>query len=186
MSKTLPLRPTLKALALLATLAVAGCATAAKPGNMAVMDASSIPVTESDPGYGKIAIGTVAGGQETNPMWTSEVSAADFETALRYSLQSQGYYSSSADAPYRLRAQLENLEQPMFGANFTVTSTVLYELEDGDGNVLDEERIRAPHTTRFGEHLYATERLRLANEGSIQANIRQYLQHLRQVLHDLE
>jgi len=173
---------TLKALALLATLAVAGCATAAKPGNMMVLDHSVRSATPTEDGYESVGIGSVSGGQETNPLWTSQVSASDFETALRYSLQRRGYYSSSEDVPYRITAQLENLEQPFVGFSFTVTSTVFYELEDPSGNIIDERRITAPFTAQLGDHLYGAERMRLANEGSIRSNITLYLQHLQTVL----
>jgi len=67
----------------------------------------------------------------------------------------------------------------MMGLNMSVTSTVRYELENQDGDVVDEETITARHTTRLGEHLYGVERLRLANEGSIRDNIQQYLEHLQ-------
>jgi len=171
-----------KALVLLSALVLAGCATAAKPMNMAAIDNSVVTIASTAPGYESVNVANVSGGSETNPLWTSEVSPTDFKLALEYSLTRRGYYSSDSEAPLRLNAHLEDLRQPMIGASLTVTSRVRYELENQSGEIVDQETITARHTTRFSEHLYAVERLRLANEGSIRENISQYMEHMQERL----
>ena len=40
-----------------------------------------------------IAVQTVGGGRETNPMWTSQVGNAEFQDALTKSLQARGMHA---------------------------------------------------------------------------------------------
>ncbi|MEM7445697.1 MAG: hypothetical protein AAF414_20415 [Pseudomonadota bacterium] len=61
----------------------------------------------------------------------------------------------------------------------TVTSTVEYVIEDQlTGQTIFEEVITAPYTAAFGDSLLGVERLRLANEGSIRANIQEFFVRL--------
>jgi len=176
---TKPFRHIAKSLLLLSALFLAGCATGAKPMNMASLDNSVASIASTAPGYESITVATVSGGGETNPLWTSEVSPTDFKTALEHSLTRRGYYTSDSAAPLRLNAHLQNLRQPLFGMSYTVTSTVRYELENQAGETVDEQVITASYTAQLADHLYGVERLRLANEGSIRENITQYMQHMR-------
>ena len=67
----------------------------------------------------------------------------------------------------------------MFGFNFTVTSTADYLLRNNETkDVTFNEKIFTPYTASFGDAVYGPNRLKLANEGSIRENIRQFVEKL--------
>jgi hypothetical protein len=160
---------------------VAGCAAPARLEQMQV-DTSLAQRTAlaSSPLKGGIAIREVTGGSETNPMWLSKVSSSEFERALEASLGAAGLLSPNRQAsPYTLLADLKSLEQPYFGASLTVTATVTYFLvERASAKTVLERTIATPYTAAFGDAFIASERLRLANEGAIRANITRLIEEL--------
>ena len=119
-----------------------------------------------------ISLNTVQGGAETNPLWMSQVSAADFQKALELSLQEAGYLSKDNNA-YSLTVNLKGLKQPFVGFDMTVTSSVNYSLEDlqKNKNVLNED-LNAEFTATVSDASAGIKRLRMANEGSIKENIK--------------
>jgi len=120
-----------------------------------------------------VAIKDVTGGQETNPMWTSQVSSAEFERALESSLRAANVLQPNRQAGrFTLTAYLDKLEQPLVGINMTVTATVTYTLvERSTGKTSWEKTISTPYTAKFGDSLLGVERLKLANEGAVRTNI---------------
>jgi hypothetical protein len=166
---------------LIAILLLSGCAEPARVGSM-VVPLQGAPVDAGAPLYQSIAIENVYGGQETSPLWTSQVDNAGFKDALNGSLRARGIVGGiPANARYSLVANLQQMDQPLFGASFTVTSTVQYILTRlSDRAPILDETIAAPYTAAFGDSLLGVERLRLANEGSIRENIRRFIQVLEQ------
>ena len=168
---------------LLAALAalVTGCAAPARIEQMQV-DTSLAQRTAlaSSPLKAAVAIKDVTGGSETNPMWVSKVSSSEFERALEASLSAAGLLSPNRQAsPFTLLADLNSLEQPYFGASLTVTATVTYFLvQRSSGKTVLEKTIATPYTAAFGDALIASERLRLANEGAMRANITRLIEEL--------
>ena len=159
-----------------ATLILGGCATPARVEQMQVSSdltkrtaATKAPLRES------VAIRDVTGGKETNPMWVSNVSSADFERALEASLRDVGLLSANRQgSKYVLVAHLEKLDQPLFGASMTVTASVRYMLvERAGGKTLVEKVIAVPYTAAWNDAFLGAERLKLANEGAIRVNIQQ-------------
>ena len=72
-----------------------------------------------------LEVGSVSGGQPTNPLWTSQVGKEDFRAALTQALKNAGFIAGDGEAAtYRVDADLVGLEQPAFGIDFTVTATV--------------------------------------------------------------
>ena len=162
----------------LVCLGLAACAAPSRPDHMAVAFGEGEVPFDGSPLRGEVEIEEVGGGQETNPLWTSEVGNAEFREALLMSLQNAGL-AAVGDGRFELTAILIDLGQPLFGASLTVTSTVDYEIEDQlTGETVFEEVITTPYTAAFGDSLLAVERLRLANEGSIRANIEEFLVRL--------
>lgn len=164
------LRAVLFAMAALGLLSA--CASGAKPEAMAVAKSPEIATNQAL--QGAMQVGTITGGTETNPMLMSQVDDAAFRTALEDSLRNHGYLApSSAAARFTVDAQLQNLDQPIFGLTLTVVSSVTYDVQG------PSERRSFPITrsgeATFGDSPIAVERLRLANEKSIQANIRAFL-----------
>ena len=120
----------------------------------------------------------VTGGRETNPLWTSQVSTEGFRRAIEDSLRNSGLLGIGS-GKYRLTADLLKLDQPVFGASLTVTSSVRYSLVDvATGKEIYGREITVPFTAAFGAAVLAAERLRMANEGAIRENIKALLTDL--------
>ena len=171
----------LRVLALLAVALLAGCATPARVERMQVDPSLAQRTTAAaSPLKGKVAIKDVTGGSETNPAWMSKVSSGDFERALEASLQAAGLLAADRQAgPYALVADMQSLDQPFFGASLTVTATVKYTLIDrASGKAVYERVLATPYTAAFSDAFMAMERLKLANEGAMRANISRLIEDL--------
>ena len=171
----------LTALVLLSALTLTGCATAARSDAMVASSVvAPIAANASTKLLGNVAIGDVTGGSSTNPMWLSKVGGAEFEKALEASLKNAGFLSANRQVgDYKLVADLKEIKQPMIGIDMTVTSSVEYQLiERSTGKNIYRETISAPHTARMSDAFLGTERLKLANEGSIRSNIERLIQRL--------
>lgn len=72
-----------------------------------------------------MTIGAVAGGEETNPLWTSEVGNDAFSAALERNLVLAGARArDEPSAAYRPDATIVGVDQPSMGLDTNVTSTV--------------------------------------------------------------
>ena len=149
---------------------LAGCATPAAVSNMCVY-----PTQRTAPAALKnaIAVADVTGGRETNPLWVSQVASDAFRSALEDSLANAGVFERGlAASKYRLTADLNQLEQPAFGFDMTVTSSIKYTVVDTKtGKEVYSRLIRAPFTAGFSDSPLGATRVRLATEGSIKKNI---------------
>lgn len=169
-------------LAVCALTIVGACAGAARPDRMVPELSDADAAAHNTPLSGGIAVMTVGGGEETNPWATSKVASEDLQEALRLSLSQHGFLAPDrAGAPYRLSAFLIDLKQPGGGYTLTVDSVVRYVLEKRDGDVVFDDLVTASYKANFSESVIAIERLRLANEGSIKANIGRFLESLRKL-----
>ena len=146
---------------------LSGCASGAMTENMTY----SGPAKSYESVLGKnLDVTEVSGGEETNPAWTSEISNDAFGDAVRQSLANQGLFAENGR--YQLEVIMVEVDQPMFGLNFEVTTHVRYILTDREsGNVVLNETVVAPYTATVGDAFVAIKRLRLANEGSGRKNI---------------
>ncbi len=160
-------------------LLLAGCAT---PTRIEQMAAAPRAVTQSaDPTLrNAISVTEVTGGRETNPMWTSQVSSDSFHRALEMSLQSAGLHERlAARSRFRLIADISRVDQPMFGIDMTVSSTVRYSLIDTSSKKEVYGRvITVAYTAKISDAFLGAERLKLANEGSMRANIEKLVEDL--------
>ena len=170
---------TLTAAALALTLILSGCAA---PARIDQMIAHSSPQQRVAPTLLRtnIAVRDVTGGKETNPMWVSNVGNSEFEQALEGSLREAGLLANGKQlSKYMLVAHLERVDQPMMGFDMTVTVGVTYSLvERATGKERPNRRISVPYTASFGEAFSGTERLRVANEGAVRANIAKLIEEL--------
>jgi hypothetical protein len=161
------------------SLILTGCASSAKIEGMTVAETQARANTYAPALQDNLQLSEVKGGQETNPMWTSEIGGPEFQAALQQSLGNAGLLSTGDKAPYSLRANLVRVDQPMFGLDFEVTSEVEYTLVDNaTGKELLRETLRTPFTAGVGDAFVAVTRLRLANEGSARENISALLKRL--------
>jgi hypothetical protein len=118
---------------------------------------------------------SVAGGRETNPMWTSQVSSEDFRRALETSLQRHRVFSRvirNAGADYQLSVTLVRLKQPFAGFDMTVAAEVMWRLTSNSGRVVWQQTTNQSYKATVGDALVGVNRLRLANEGTIRENIK--------------
>ena len=160
-----------KILIVLSVALLAGCATPAAVEKMAV----SLPITQTNAALkNSVGVTEVTGGRETNPMWTSQVSSDSFKRALEQSLENAGMFSKIVSGgKYQLIADLTRLDQPMFGFDMTVNSTVRYSLiETQSRKEVYGRVIQIGYTATVSDAFVGSERLKLANEGAINANIK--------------
>jgi hypothetical protein len=176
-------RLTVLSLAFAAALALGGCATPARVEQMIAQPAPASAPLASPAMRGNIAVRDVTGGKDTNPMWMSNVGTSAFEGALEQSLRAAGLLSENRQGGrYFIIADLVNLDQPYFGASMTVTATVRYTLvERSTSQSVYSKSIVAPYTAQWNDAFVGTERLRLANEGAIKANITKLMDDLLQL-----
>jgi hypothetical protein len=177
--------PSLKVSALaVALLSLTACATASLPSQMVPAQGAITPASANDRGYQNMRVGAVSGGSDTNPLWMSNVSNGDFKTALEASLRSVNYLSDdSSKAQLEVSASIVDLQRPLAGLDMSVTSTIRYTAKPVDGGpALFDDTIAATGTATLSDALLGVERLRMANEASISANITQFIKRLRQAL----
>lgn len=169
--------------------ALLSCALALASACAEGASAKGMTVTPEDlrappsPGLaGQFAVSEVAGGTQTNPMWTSQIDDASFREALIESLRAAGLLSPGPDAPLAVQARLVKLDQPFMGFDMTVTSVVHYTVRDvRSGAVLIDEDVTAEHTAKMSEAFAGVTRLKLANEGSARKNIASLIERLKQI-----
>ena len=157
-----------------------GCASAARLEHMVVKDSQEQKFPDNTPFRNAIHLAGVSGGEDTNPLWKSNVDNPQFEGALKKSMQAHGLLAvDESHSRYLLNAKLLNLDQPFIGFDMKVTSSIHYTLtmKGKEGSVLDDS-ITASYTATVSDAFLGMERLRLANEGSIRENIKQFLMKL--------
>lgn len=152
-----------------------GCATPATSQAMTVQPQAATVVNPKL--KSAIRVDTITGGKDTSPLWTSQVDNEGFKKALVDSLAIAGYLTpANATAPYTLSAELKELDQPLFGLTFDVKSSVEYKLS-GNGSTKNYP-INVTGTATPSDAFIGIERLRIANERSIQENIKALLKEL--------
>lgn len=161
--------------AVLTLSTLAACAQPADPSSMVAPRALDAPAQAT---ASRFAVGSVAGGEETIPLWTSEVSAEAFRTALTGSLANAGLLAP--DSALRVEALLQELDQPLVGISMTVTATVIYRVIGPSDEVLFAQSVSTPYTAEFSEAFLGVERLRVANQGAIRTNIARFVEILLQ------
>lgn len=160
-------------ISMLAVAMLVGCATPASQQSMSVTTQDT-PTALNANLKGKMAVGNVVGGEETNGMWMSKVDAKSFRAALDKSIAVAGYKSNDTTAAkYSVDADLQALDQPFGGFTMDVVSTVLYKIT-GDGKQI-QFPVTATGTASTSDAFIGSERLRIANERSIKENIKQFL-----------
>lgn len=157
------------------TASLSACVSGAQSVNM--VPTSLQQVDTGNPLSSSVSVEGVTGGKETSPLWTSQISNAQFHGALRDALTSAGLYEPIGD--YTLEARLISVDQPFAGLDLTVTTTVEYILRRSNGLEVFRDTISTPYTATFSDAVIASTRLRLANEGSARANISRMIDQLQ-------
>lgn len=166
-------------LILLAVLvAVSGCASEARIGAMTVPVSPDTVIGDSSPLRNAIRVGTVTGGSETNPLWKSNVSNENFRAALEQSLALHAMTAPDRGR-YLVNAELVSLDRPLGGFDLTVTAKAHYTvIATGSQAVKLDTTMETPYTANFSDSVLGVERLRLASEGAMRANIDAFIKRL--------
>jgi hypothetical protein len=168
-----------------ALVPLAACASSATPRGMTAMPTDLADSAVTADLEDTVAIGVVSGGEDMNPLWTSEVGNEDFKQALRDSLKGMKLYADLPGSRYLLDVHLVNLDQPLMSFDTTVTASVKYLLsERATKKAVLDELVVAKHTTTMSESWYGVERLKLANEGAIRDNIVEFIRRLSKHLRE--
>lgn len=165
-------------LAVFAPVALGACV--ARPASVSGMIAqdtagTAIPQTLEH----SMTVGVVTGGEATNPLWTSEVGNEEFRAALEQSLRNFDLLAERQTGRFIVDADLIDVQQPSIGFALTVTSTVAYRVRPLNSvEPIFEETVIAPYTASATSSFLGTERLRIANEGSVRTNIEMFIDRL--------
>lgn len=157
--------------ALLALVAfISGCSTLTRVENMTVEGQPSQKIAET-PLRKNLAIKDVT--------MVNKAPADRFEEALEGSLRAVGLFAPKDVGSYILTAHVQKLDQPFVGANMTVTASIRYIVtERATGKEVFYKILTLPYTAKFTDSFIGVERLRLATEGAIKANIAQLIDDL--------
>jgi hypothetical protein len=156
-----------------------GCAAPSNSANMAAKLAA--PVAK----HPESVTVAVTGGSETSKMGASKISDADFADAIRASITQTGLFARIAEAgkgDFNLDVQIVRLDQPTFGASFTVNIETTWRLvRQRDQSVIWQKAVMSSFTATMGDAFAGVTRLRLANEGAARKNIEDALTQLSAV-----
>lgn len=170
-------RPRLIVSALMA-VSVGGFAAAAQDNTTTAPVAGSAIAEQTSELFEAVELVDVTGGEEADPYWTSDVGTAAFRAALRDRLRRHAMLAGQGGR-FALTTELIDVDQPFVGRALTVTSKAKYTVIDRtSGTVYLEAVVEAAHTANLSDALYAPERLRLANEGSVRSNINQFIRKM--------
>ncbi len=124
----------------------------------------------------------VAGGRDTNPIWTSEISGDAFVKAIRESIAESGLFRSvitTGSGDYLLEVIIVNVDKPLIGLDMTVNLTANWKLTHVPSNkTVYQELIPQHYTATIGDAFFGIKRLRLAEEGAARGNIEEGLTRL--------
>ena len=168
---------TIKILALAAmSITVFGCATASKPENMVVAPSAAAKPTTLH--CSNLFWWPQSLAAKTNPAWTSQVDDTSFKSALEASLKARKLLAEGP-GKYTLTVKLLELKQPLMGIDMTVSSKAQYTLKEAaKDKVIYDKTVDVSYTAKMSDSMVGMTRLRLANEGSIKANMAQFLDEL--------
>ena len=167
---------------LVAMLLLAGlgaCATPASYTSMVPELASADLGPGPAPSYrGAITVASVSIGTDTSTPWTSQIGSAEFQDALVRTLMLANL-ASPQGGRFRLDATLLGLSRPFAGFAMTVTASVAYRLTDtATGAVVYQETRTSLGTASLNDAIMNANRLRIADERAVRANIRKLIEDL--------
>ena len=171
------LRQSLHGMLAIAMLFLSACASPAVVENMIVTPQDVGDISPSPDFENGIAIVQVDKGKEINSLLNVKVDNASFQKALSASLQQNGLLTVPQSlSKFDLFANLESLNQPLFGGDFKVTSNIKYRVVERETKVTwYEELISKSYTTAYSSTGLPVGGMRLANEGAIRENIKEFI-----------
>lgn len=164
---------------LLAALPLAFISACAPPASYTAMVAGVPPGQGPAPVYrNAITVGSVTLGRDTGTPWTSAVSPEQVRQALVQTLAGAGL-GQPANGRFRLDGQLLTLDRPYAGFAMTVTATIAWRLTDTtNGAVVYDRAFRALGTATLDDAVDNNNRLRIADQRAVRANLQLLVQDL--------
>ena len=167
---------------LVAMLLLAGLGACATPGSYTSM-VPELASADLGPGpapsyRGAITVASVSIGTDTSTPWTSQIGSTEFQDALVRTL-TLANLASPQGGRFRLDATLLRLERPFAGFAMTVTASVAYRLTDtATGAVVYQDTRTSLGTASLNDAIMNANRLRIADERALRANIRKLIEDL--------
>jgi hypothetical protein len=158
----------------LALALLGGCATPARPEQMAAQTA--VPQAPAAL-LAKVTLGEVTGGKATNPMMFAEVGNDQLREALRLSLMQAGYLSPTPEAAtITLTVGVVGIDKPTAGYTTTITTLIRYVLTNKEGGKSTfDELVSGACTLHLSDEYYGPSRLKRAEECAVRNNITAFL-----------
>ena len=164
---------------LLAAFPLACIGACAPPASYSAMVAGAPPGVGPAPVYrNAVTVGSVTLGRDTGTPWTSAVSPEQVQPALVQTLAAAGL-GRGANGRFRLDGQLLTLSRPYAGFAMTVTATIAWRLTDTtNGAVVYDRTLQGLGTATLDDAVDNNNRLRIADQRAIRANLQQLVQDL--------
>jgi hypothetical protein len=173
------LRPIAGAAALVALALLSACASRSdlrlQPADLLGIDVGRGPA----PAFrNAISLAPVSVGRDTGTPWTARFGAIQVQQALIETLLA-ARLGTAQSGRFRLDATLVNLDRPYAGFAMTVTATIAYRLTDSQtGAVLYNQTITTIGSATLNDAITNENRLRIADERAVQANLRRLVEDL--------
>lgn len=164
--------------AIVLLVGLGACATPASYPSMVPELASADLGPGPAPSYrGAITVASVTIGNDTSAPWASQIGSAEFQEALVRTLTLANL--AAQNGRFRLDAILLRLERPYAGFAMTVTASIAYRLTDtATGAVVYQETRTSLGTATLDDAVLNENRLRIADERAIRANLRKLVEDL--------
>lgn len=164
-----------KIFCLILILLTANCAFPAKQEGMTLRNYKAEKQTGD-----KIFVKESTGGSITLPFWVSRISDDNFTAAVKESLLDSKAFVALSDNwgdAWGLEIEIINADYPLFGMDYSVTTTVKYVLYL-KGKKVYQTAVQESGIASFNDEFFAVARLRVANENSAKANIKKFIKEL--------
>jgi hypothetical protein len=164
---------------LLAALSLACVGACAPPASYSAMVAGAPPGQAPAPVYrDAVTVGSVTPGRDVGTPWTSAVGPDQVQQALVQTLAVAGL-GQPATGRFRLDGQLLTLSRPYAGFAMTVTAAIAWRLTDiTSGAVVYDRTLQGLGTATLDDAIDNNNRLRIADQRAIRANLQQLMQDL--------
>jgi hypothetical protein len=164
---------------LLAALSLACVGACAPRASYSAMVAAAPPGQVPAAVYSNaVTVGSVTPGRDMGTPWTSAVSADQVQQALVETLAAAGL-GRSANGRFRLDGQLLTLSRPYAGFAMTVTAAIAWRLTDTTSGAVVYDRVfQGLGTATLDDAVDNNNRLRIADQRAIRANLQQLVQYL--------
>jgi hypothetical protein len=164
---------------LLAAFPLACVGACAPPASYSAMVAGAPMGQAPAPVYrNAITVGSVTLGRDMGTPWTSAVGPDQVQLALVQTLAAAGL-GQAANGRFRLDGQLLTLSRPYAGFAMTVTAAIAWRLTDvTNGAVVYDRTLQGLGTATLDDAIDNNNRLRIADQRAIRANLQQLVQDL--------